>query len=33
MTEQKHHDACRAGVAFIDAQLTALHAYASLLSD
>ncbi|SAK48687.1 hypothetical protein AWB76_01236 [Caballeronia temeraria] len=33
MSEHKHPDACRVGVAFIEAQVTTLHAYASLLSD
>lgn len=33
MPESRHPDACRIGVAFIEAQLTALVAYASLLSD
>ncbi|KXU86825.1 hypothetical protein CR51_36795 [Caballeronia megalochromosomata] len=33
MPESRHPDACRIGVAFIEAQLTTLHAYASLLSD
>ena len=33
MPENRHPDACRIGVAFIEAQLTTLHAYASLLSD
>jgi hypothetical protein len=33
MPESKHPDACRIGVAFIEAQLTTLMSYASLLSD
>jgi hypothetical protein len=33
MAESKHPDACRIGVAFIEAQVTTLLAYASLLSD
>ena len=33
MPENKHPDACRTGVVFIEAQLTALLAHASLLSD
>jgi hypothetical protein len=33
MSESRHPDACRVGVAFIEAQLTTLYAYASLLSD
>ncbi|BCQ27307.1 hypothetical protein NK8_54960 (plasmid) [Caballeronia sp. NK8] len=33
MADNRHPDACRIGVAFIEAQLSALIAYASLLSD
>ncbi|MDR5823930.1 MULTISPECIES: hypothetical protein [unclassified Caballeronia] len=33
MSEHSHPDACRIGVAFIEGQLTMLHAYAALLSD
>ncbi|SAK52951.1 hypothetical protein AWB79_01956 [Caballeronia hypogeia] len=33
MPEHRHPDACRIGVAFIEAQLTTLVAYASLLHD
>jgi hypothetical protein len=33
MTENKTPDPCRIGVAFIEGQLTMLHAYASLLTD